>query len=288
MQANSQCVCLPDGRRLGVVQAGDLHGEPFFFFHGFSASRLSIHPDNGIPWSLGVRVISVDRPGIGLSDRQANRTLMDWPDDVAALADAMGIERFGVIGFCGGGPHALACAYRMPERVSVAGLVSSAPSIADPEVQRELPGSWRWIARAARSVTAALRLYFWYLARRLRRDPKGTMNQRVSKMAAPDQTIATNPKFSPVLLGSAMEAFARGSRGVAEDALVLARPWGFRPEQITVPVKLWYGEMNNQWPVRAERRLAESLPTARKHFYPNAGHLLYLTHWQGILQEMAL
>ena len=79
---HSQTLLLPSGRRLGIAEQGDPHGVPILFFHGFMGSRLQCPPDGGIAGALGVRLIAVDRPGIGLSDPVKDRRLVDWANDI--------------------------------------------------------------------------------------------------------------------------------------------------------------------------------------------------------------
>src|SRR5258708_37156679 len=107
---------LRDGRALGYADFGALTGKPVFFFHGFPGSRLQHAPGDSIATSLGAHIITIDRPGFGLSAFQPGRTLLDWPNDVAALADALEIDQFAAIGLSGGGPYLLACAYKIPRR----------------------------------------------------------------------------------------------------------------------------------------------------------------------------
>ena len=104
---------LQDGRRLGYADLGDAGGTPVFYFHGFPSSRLEACMVEEHARRLGVRLLAVDRPGYGLSDDLPGRTIPDWPDDVVALADALGLERFAVVGSSGGGPYAIACAARI-------------------------------------------------------------------------------------------------------------------------------------------------------------------------------
>jgi pimeloyl-ACP methyl ester carboxylesterase len=114
----SAAIPLADGRQIGVLEAGDPAGAPVLYFHGLGASRRSAHPDGAIAAALGVRVVALDRPGIGLSTPRPGRTLLDWADDVAAVADALGIDRFAILGWSGGAAHALACAHRLGARVT--------------------------------------------------------------------------------------------------------------------------------------------------------------------------
>ena len=115
---DTHTVHLADGRALAWTEAGEHSGSPVFSFHGLPGSRFQRHPDGGIARSRGLRLIHVERPGFGLSSPRPGRTLAEWPRDVAALADALGIGRFAVLGISGGGPFALACASLLPERVS--------------------------------------------------------------------------------------------------------------------------------------------------------------------------
>ena len=120
----SRAVLLPSGRRLGIAEQGDPQGVPVLFFHGFVGSRLQCPPDGTIAASLGVRLIAVDRPGIGLSDRVPGRRLLDWAADIKMLAEVLQISRFALLGWSAGGPHALVCALLLPQQVVALGLAS--------------------------------------------------------------------------------------------------------------------------------------------------------------------
>ena len=98
-------ITLRDGRRLSYLEFGALDGEPVLFFHGTPGSRLFYHPDESILINLGIRLITVDRPGYGRSDPKPNRTYLDWPDDVEQLVTKLKLDRFAIAGHSGGGPH---------------------------------------------------------------------------------------------------------------------------------------------------------------------------------------
>ena len=117
-------VQLPDGRQIGFQEYGDREGVPVFFFHGWIGSRLDFAPNDVIARDLGVRVIAVDRPGCGASDFKEDRRLLDWPDDVSELADALGFDKFAVCGHSFGGPYVAACAYQLANRVTSAAIVA--------------------------------------------------------------------------------------------------------------------------------------------------------------------
>ena len=105
---SSETIVLKDGRKLAYAEWGDPAGKPVFHFHGSSGSRLERPPDEKV--LTGIRLITIDRPGHGLSDFKPGYRLLDWPDDVTALADHLGINKFAVEGWSFGGPYAIACA----------------------------------------------------------------------------------------------------------------------------------------------------------------------------------
>src|SRR5690348_15425754 len=111
-------ITLRDGRRLAYRESGDPSGRPVLFCHGWMASRLTGHPDDALTASLGVRLISADRPGIGASDPDPRASLLTVAGDLQALADALELDRLALAGHSGGGPYALALAHRLGERVS--------------------------------------------------------------------------------------------------------------------------------------------------------------------------
>jgi pimeloyl-ACP methyl ester carboxylesterase len=124
LSATGKQIRLRDGRSLGYAEYGDPAGKPVIFFQGTPSSRLFHHPDESIAVSLGAHIITMDRPGFGLSDFQLGRTLLDWPDDVVELAKALKIDRFAVAGISGGGPYVAACALKIPQRLTAAAIIS--------------------------------------------------------------------------------------------------------------------------------------------------------------------
>lgn len=123
---------LPDGRTLGYAEFGCPNGRPLMWFHGFPMSRLDGWAADRIARRRGIRVIAPDRPGFGLSTFQPSRRIVDWPADVKALADHIGIKRFAVLGLSGGGPYAVACAYALPKQTMTAcGVLIGGPPVSD-------------------------------------------------------------------------------------------------------------------------------------------------------------
>ncbi len=252
---------LPDGRLLGYDDVGDPDGVPLFVFHGGGDSRLTRHPDDTIAERLGIRLVAVDRCGAGLSDFRRGRRLLDWPEDVAALADALGIRRFGVLGYSAGGPHALACAYALSERVSRAAVVCGMPP---PDRLDELPLHLQQGIRLARR---SHRLAQPSLARWGRKPPRPTGDQECDEAYARARA----------------ESFRNGSRWLAWELGMLSRPWGFDPVAVRTAVDLWYGARDTLCPASIGRHLERLLPYASLRVLPDEGHQLLFPRWAEIL-----
>ena len=144
-----ETVRLCDGRAVAYAEWGDPQGAPVIYFQGTPSCRLN-HPDEAIARMLGARLITIDRPGFGRSDAAPGRKLLDWPDDVAQIADALGLERFALIGISGGGPYVAACAYKIPKRLTNVAIVGGAGPIDSPGATEGMARERRWGARIMR------------------------------------------------------------------------------------------------------------------------------------------
>jgi pimeloyl-ACP methyl ester carboxylesterase len=277
---------LPDGRALGFAQFGAPDGKPLFFFHGLGASRLSRHPDESIAAALGVRLITVDRPGIGLSTPLPGRALLDWPDDVAALADGLGIEQFAVLGWSGGGAYALACAHKMPERLSAVGVVSGTAPLAETTPADYLTRQWRGVAQIVQIAPWLARGFAWQQQRQVRRSLHRAVESIIARFSESDQALLADEQMRAMMLETTLELYRQGSRGFYDDMLSLSRPWRFRLENILKEVHLWHGQDDPLLTPAFGRHLAETLPNSRMTFYPNEGHFLLFTHWRDLLTAL--
>jgi pimeloyl-ACP methyl ester carboxylesterase len=277
---------LPDGRRLGFAEYGAADGRPLLFFHGTPGARLLARVAHEVALSRNVRLIVPERPGFGRSDFQAGRRIAHWPDDVAVLADALGLDRFAVAGVSGGGPYALACAWRLPDRIPVVGIVSGMVPLDDPASAAALP-------RRERQVFALLRRAPW-LARALaaaavpvaRRYPDRTFDLVAARAPAPDRALLQQPEIRAGLIGDMREALRAGAHGALHELELFGRAWGFRLADVQVPVVLWHGEADAQVPVAIARRLAREIPTCRARFLADAGHFWLLDHYEEVLATL--
>ena len=276
---------LADGRQLGFDDVGDPDGPVVFYLHGFGSSRVVRHPDDHLPGELGIRFISVDRPGIGLSTGAPGRRLLDWPADVEQLVDRLGIEQFSMLGWSGGGPYSLACGWSLPDRVRRIGLISAAAPLtpgADYMSRRH-----RVASRAADTAPWMIRLAMWQWSRAQRADPERHLDKAIEGMIEADKLVLEDPRIRQMMIANADELYRQGGRGLYDEALIMARPWGFPIEGVQTPVSMWYGELDNAVPVAMGRYLANALPNADATFYPTEGHHLVYERWREILPRFA-
>jgi pimeloyl-ACP methyl ester carboxylesterase len=284
---------LRDGRALGYLEVGQRDGAPLLHCHGDPSSRLEVLLLAEQAASCGVRLIGLDRPGIGRSDAKPSFGLLDWPDDVAEVADQLGIERFAVSGLSGGGAFALACAHKIPHRLTACGLISSISPVA-------------FITRAG---SPGLRAAYWLLERlrpRLFRSlVRRTMRKRAmssesetertllrngARLGAGDQRVLEIPEVRRTYARTAVESYRQGMQANVEEALLLAKRWEFQVEEITFErIFLWHGEQDRLMPVATARLLAQTLPHCRATFYPDTGHLsTAVTHADEILSTLSV
>ena len=284
MTETSKQLELSDGRSLGVAESGDPDGRPVFFFHGTPSSRL-FRPDETITARLGARLITIDRPGFGLSDFQPGRTLLDWPDDLLEAAALLGIDRFRVIGISGGGPYVAACAYKIPERLHAATILSSAGPADVPGALDGMPAIRRLGARIGRHAPWLLRPLLW-LAYNPRRNPVRFFERYTAHNPPADRVFLDQPWFRAMLTASYAESTRLGLRGFAWETRLMSQPWGFRLADITVAVNLWHGDEDTSTPPAMAKHLAGAIPHCRARFLPGEGHFLLFTHWAEILSEL--
>ena len=284
---SSQTLRLEGGRALGYAEWGDASGFPLFHFHGSSSSRLErpVQPDV----LSAVRLVTIDRPGHGLSDFQPDRALLDWPEDIATLADHLGIERFAVSGWSFGGPYALACASRIPERLTAVGLISSAGPYDRPAATAGMDrGNKVALAMARRMPWAVNRQLMRLMGRTFTKDPEGTSRRRFASMPACDRQALDDRKATDMLLASMVESFRAGSDGSAWELKLMTRPWGFRLQDIAIPVALWHGDADINSPIATGSYLSHTIPDASLTVLPGEGHFLILKHWGEIIRQLTL
>lgn len=285
--SQSRVLRLPDGRRLGYAEFGDPNGVPCFFFHGIPGSRLEAAFTDELAARHGIRVIGIDRPGMGLSDFVLGRRFLDWPPNVTALADALGIERFAVAGVSGGAAYVAACALAIPERLSAAAIVSGMGPQDTPGAKHDMRPSRRLLLAVGRRTPRLMAAIIAPFTRRAARDPQRYLDEMAPVMAEADRAVLALPKVRETFLTNYTESFRQGGAGMALDVALYTHPWGFRLQDITADVHIWHGADDRNVPVAFGRGLASAIPHCQARFYPNEGHLMAITRMPEILEALA-
>jgi pimeloyl-ACP methyl ester carboxylesterase len=278
---------LPDGRVYGFEQWGDPDGLPLFFIHGTPGGRLSRHPDTSLWERLGLRVITVDRPGYGLSTPLPDRAVSHIAADVAAVADHLAVSRFAVHGGSGGGPHALAIAGLLGDRVlACAAVCSLAPFEPD-----ELAGMLEINQVGYRTMTeqgrAGITAFLAPWRERMLADPVAGLRAAEADAPAADHDWLSRPDVQRVTAESIVDALGPGLDGWVDDALSLEiAPWGFDPTAISCPVRFWHSDDDANCPLSATRRLANAVPGASLTVWEGQGHTAPSRNAEQVLSEL--
>ena len=271
---------LRGGRRLAYTEFGAPAGNPVLYFHGFPGSRLEAEFADSIASNTGTRLIAVDRPGMGMSDYLPGRTILGWADDVLALADHLGIGQFSVVGVSGGAPYALVCAFKLPDRIPSAAIVSgvgppaavdTASAVTTTGLGLRLTTHKPWVASLfsrvvcvfARHASSLLITMLW------------------ARAPEPDRRILRDADFRATLATSLREAFRCGTRGAATDLRLLCAPWNFEIRDVHTPVHLWYGEVDRVVPASMGRFLERALPRCRATYMAHQGHYSLIHDFAG-------
>ncbi len=281
-------VDLPDGRRLGYAEIGDPSGAPVIYCHGNPGSRLDFAaaPYDRALRAAGVRLIGTDRPGFGLSSPKPGRGHADWPADVAALADALDLDRFAVLGYSRGGRYALACAARLSGRLTAVGTLSAVGS-------PDMPGFHATYARLVRTeFLFARRLPGLWTKVTTSNVRRGTV--RPSAVLLPFKIVLRCPADQAALesnrdgwAATIIEAARQGPTEWRREETDQPDALDFDLDEIRMPVTIWHGTADKLVPLAQARHLAQRLGDARLVELPDVGHLHTAERVASIAAELA-
>jgi pimeloyl-ACP methyl ester carboxylesterase len=281
MSRLNNTIVLQDGRKLGFAEYGDPKGKPLFYFHGWPGSRMRPGFNHKEAKALKVRIICPDRPGYGISDYQENRTFLDWPKDVIKLANKLKIKKFAVVGVSGGGPYAAACAYKIPNRITKAGIVVGAGPMQKAEFKKGMPLIYRlsWINYSKYPFLAYLSTLIQLIGARYL-----PILSKYNFKSESDRKFYK--KYGKEFIKITKEAFRQGPKGPARDLILYTKDWEFKLKDIKAKVYLWYGDDDKNVPIKMGKYLASQIPNSKLAIYPNEGHLISVSHAKEILREL--
>lgn len=281
-------IAVAGDRRVGFAEFGDPSGRAVFWLHGTPGARRQIPTEARIHAEMtNIRVIGVDRPGIGSSTPHQYENVLAFADDLRTIADTLGIAEMAVVGLSGGGPYTLAAAAAMPDRVVAAGVLGGVAPARGPDA---VGGG----AMALGSVVAPLlevaglpiRLTASALIRLARpvASPALDLYARISPEA--DRRMLTRPEFKAMFLDDLLNGSRRQLAAPFADVVVFARDWGFRLDEVKVPVRWWHGDRDHIVPFAHGRHVVDALPDAVLYHLPGESHLAGLGRAEDILDAM--
>jgi len=218
--------------------------------------------------------VAPNRPGLGESSQQLGRTILDWPNDVAELVDALHIDRFAIVSHSGGTPYALACAWRLSERVISVNLVSAVAPRSFILNEKQIPvktrlSTWMFASMPDWVMVILLR----QMAKGLHRHPKKAYQSFLRRLPDYERKALDTPMHQKLMQTCAAEAFRQGMAGVIKDINLIFGPWGVDFQKIVQPVTLWHGECDMTAPPQIGYSLSVTIPHAELRMLSNEGHL---------------
>lgn len=282
----NQTLTLKDGRVLGFAEYGEANSrDTIFFFNGSGGSRRE-HPAISILSDLGLRFIATDRPGHGLSSPQPGRKLLDWPTDIAQLADHVNAEKFYVLGWSAGGPHALACAYQLPERVLAGALISGLAPVDRPNPYAGLPLPLKIFNFLGRKSPRLVYLFRRLMYPMVMGDPEDAGKKLAASFPPVDRQLVERPENRRMMVASIQEGYKQGWDGPAQDDIVINSPWGFQLADIRIRMDIWQGEVDKNVPLIQGKYQHEQIPISTLTVMPGQAHLYILDNWRNVLEKL--
>lgn len=286
MNKVEQHIVLKDKRKLGFAEYGSENGFPIVYCHGSQSSRLEMHSDLSFVFENHLRIITIDRPGHGLSDFNPSGSILSFARDVKELTEHLEIDKFSVMGMSAGCPFALGISYLFPENVYKISIISGfAPY--NKESKKYLSKQVKIMLSLAHSFPFLLKLLLNVQTKTLNKNPKKALQGFLKIMSPPDQEILKNESVMGIIERMFKEAFRNGSKGVSyEISNLLTKEWNFNLSDIKVPVTFWQGEKDNNVPFEWAELMANKINRSKLKKFPDEGHLIIFQHAEEIFKDI--
>ena len=275
-------------RRLGIAEFGDPEGRLVLWFHGTPGARRQIPPvGRRAAEALGLRLVCIDRPGVGASTQHRYDRIVDGATDAAVIADHLGHDRFAAVGLSGGGPYALACGALFPDRVAAVGVLGGVTPARGPEAaasgivslttrfQPLLHGARLPLGAALRGVAALVPAGHLVYSAFTRFMPPG------------DRKVLADPEFEAMFIDDLATAVRSGFGAIAHDAALFGRHWGFHVGDLQIPVRWWHGDADSIVSLADAQATCERIPDVELHVRPGESHLGGFAAADLVLETMA-
>ena len=275
MNYNEVLIDLPDGRTLQVGTLGEPSGQTVLFHHGTPGSVNLVRMLAPLADDGSLFIVTTSRAGYGKSSRLEGRNVASVVRDARAALDSLGRSDYVVVGWSGGGPHALACAaLDAPRCLAAWSLAGVVPTNMDfdwtdgmgPENVEEFAlakaGGPEYEARMAKDGEAFSTA-----------TKENIIELFGGLLSEPDKAVMEPESAREDFVASMHQGFEMGWRGFFDDDEAMMKEWGFDPSSITVPVAVWFGQHDLMVPPTHGEWLVKNLPTATKSFFPDDGHV---------------
>ena len=280
-EREEKTIFLEDGRRLAYADLGDPKGKPVFYFHSFPGSRLEAKVMHEKAKEVGIRLISVDRPGFGLSDYQPNRRITDWPKDIGELADFLNFDKFSLFGVSTGACYALACASCLTDRINKIVTISALDSI---EFKKNgLFPNHRVIFGVAKYLPFLFKILFWFIrCRNLKKENGGERYLKINykNFSEKDRILLQDSTILNTIAEAHCEAFRRELKGITHEAKLLGSPWRIEFNKIPkeLDIYLFHGVEDKIAQVTATMEIEKLLQRCEATYFQNEGHVSLLAN----------
>ena len=262
---------IDDERVLGWAEFGHPDGDPVLWFHGTPGARTQVPPSiHQAALQRGFRIITVERPGTGVSTDHRYERIADFAPDIEVLVDDLGLDRFGVVGLSGGGPYTLAVAKHLPERVVVATLLGGMGPTRGPDAVWSYTRVMRFVAPAFEVLRTPVGSVLAFVIDVLTPVADPVFNAYVALLGFADKPVLRDPQFKAMFMQDLLGAHEM--RSVAHDMALFSRHWGFTLDEVQPPVIVWQGLNDTIVPPSHGHHQAARLPRGELRVRPGEGH----------------
>ena len=283
-------IAVGSDRQIGFAEFGDPQGRAIFWLHGTPGARRQIPVEARLYAEANqIRLVGVDRPGIGASTPHEYHRVIDFADDLRTIADTLGIDKMAVIGLSGGGPYTLGCAAAMPDRIIAVGVLGGvAPTRGNDAIgggvmcNVGLP-----VAPMLERVGTPLSRVATGLIRLIKPVAEPVLYLYAAISPEGDRRLLERPEFKAMFLDDLLNRSRKQLAAPFADVVVFARDWGFRLDEVKVPVRWWHGDRDHIVPYAHGEHVVAMLPDAELYPLPGESHLGGLGEAEAIMATMS-
>src|SRR5246500_11860 len=281
-------IAVADDRQIGFAEFGAPWGRAVFWLHGTPGARRQIPTEARVyAEHHDVRLVGIDRPGIGSSTPHQYESIAGFADDLRTIANTLGIDRMAVVGLSGGGPYALACAAGLPDRVVAAGVLGGvAPTRGPDAISGGAMNLGVRVAPLLRFGGAPLRLGASWLVQSIRPVASPALYAYAAISPQADRHLLTRPEFKAMFLDDLLTGSRKQLAAPFNDVILFARDWGFRLHEVKVPVRWWHGDHDHIVPFSHGEHVVSRLPDCELIVLPGESHLGGLGRGEEILSTL--